>query len=71
MMFRRPASRQAVDASGTPTSRRPVLVLVVVLQILIPLVMLGIRHLEPERGQLPLGWQMHTTCWGLDDPRCR
>jgi hypothetical protein len=23
---------------------------------------------EPARGQVNLGWQMHTFCWG--DPRC-
>ena len=51
-------------------SVRPIVVVLIVAQILIPAVLLGVRHLDPSRGQLPFGWQMHTTCWGTDASVC-
>ena len=51
-------------------SARPIVVVLIAAQILIPAVLLGVRHLDPSRGQLPFGWQMHTTCWGSDAPIC-
>lgn len=47
---------------------RPVIVVVIALQVLIPAVLLGVRVADPDRGQLPFGWQMHTTCWQSDPP---
>ncbi|MFA9431676.1 hypothetical protein [Egicoccus sp. AB-alg2] len=49
--------------------RRRVGVLIV-LQILLPLAMLGLRWSDPTLDQLPFGWQMHTGCWGAEH-RCR
>lgn len=43
---------------------------VIAVQILIPTVMLVLRIDDPARHQLPFGWQMHTSCWGDNDP-CR
>ena len=51
-------------------SLRPIVILIIAAQILIPAVLLTARHLDPGRGQLPFGWQMHTTCWGSDAPIC-
>jgi hypothetical protein len=51
-------------------SVRPIVILIIVAQVLIPTVLLAARHLDPTRGQLPFGWQMHTTCWGSDAPIC-
>jgi hypothetical protein len=53
------------------TRLRPIVIVLIVLQILIPAVMLGLRIADPSRGQLPFGWQMHTLCWGAEDrPAC-
>lgn len=49
---------------------RPIVILLIVAQLAIPAVMLGVRHLDPTRGQIPFGWQMHTNCWGSDAPVC-
>jgi hypothetical protein len=49
---------------------RPIVILLVVAQIAVPAVLLVARHLDPDRGQLPFGWQMHTTCWGSDASVC-
>jgi len=51
-------------------SLRPVVIVLIAAQILIPAVLLGVRHLDPTKGQLPFSWQMHTTCWGSDAPIC-
>lgn len=51
------------------TIRRIVVVLIVV-QILLPALMLAVRVSDPSVGQVPFGWQMHTSCWERDDP-CR
>ena len=47
--------------------RRRVWILIA-LQVLIPAILLGVRIAEPSVGQLPYGWQMHTRCWGADEP---
>ena len=51
---------------------RPIVSLLIIAQFVIPAVLLAVRWQEPTRGQLPFGWQMHTTCWAFeDDTRCR
>jgi len=40
---------------------------ILVLLVLLPAVLLAARWQDPTRGQLPFGWQMHTTCWGAED----
>ena len=47
---------------------RPLVLLLILAQVLIPAVLLGIRIADPSLGQLPFGWQMHTSCWGQSDP---
>ena len=47
--------------------RRRVWILIA-LQVLIPLVLMGVRIADPSLSQLPFGWQMHTDCWGLEEP---
>ncbi len=42
--------------------------LVLIAQILIPAVLLGVRWNDPSVGQQRAGWQMHTACWGKDEP---
>lgn len=32
--------------------------------VLVPMVLLGVRWAAPSLGQIPFGWQMHTSCWG-------
>jgi hypothetical protein len=49
---------------------RPIVAILIVLQLATPAVLLVARHIDPSLGQLPFGWQMHTTCWGSDNPRC-
>ena len=49
--------------------RRRVYVLIAA-QVLVPLLLLGVRATEPSMGQLNMGWQMHTSCWGAERP-CR
>jgi hypothetical protein len=49
--------------------RRRVYVLIA-LQVMVPLVLLGLRWNDPGLNQLPFGWQMHTDCWGAEEP-CR
>ena len=49
---------------------RPIVIVLIVLQVALPSTLLVVRHLDPSIGQLPFGWQMHTTCWGSDNPKC-
>lgn len=44
---------------------RPVVVVLIVLQILVPAIMLAARISDPSAGQMLGGWQMHTGCWGV------
>ena len=60
--------RRSIEVWGL--SLRPIVIVLIAAQILIPTVLLTVRHLDPGRGQLPFGWQMHTTCWGSDAPIC-
>lgn len=65
----RPPTGAPTEASVIPPRRRLVWTLVVV-QVLIPAVLLGVRIADPAAGQLPFGWQMHTACWG-NEAACR
>lgn len=70
----RPAWLQAglhhVRTAVAITRRRTLVVSLAI--ILVPLVLLIVRWEDPSRGQLPFGWQMHTSCWGApDDRECR
>ena len=39
--------------------------------VVVPTVLLLVRWDDPSRGQIPFGWQMHSSCWGaVDDPSC-
>jgi hypothetical protein len=40
----------------------------IAVQILIPAVLLGVRWADPSSGQQSFGWQMHTQCWGREEP---
>lgn len=50
--------------------RRAIVVALIAAQVLVPTVALGLRVQDPARGQVPFGWQMHTTCWGSDIATC-
>jgi hypothetical protein len=50
--------------------QRPIVATILVLIVLIPTVMLVLRIQEPSRNQAPFGWQMHTTCWGIEGGLC-
>ncbi len=50
---------------------RPIVAILIALMVLTPALMLALRIADPTRGQAPFGWQMHTTCWGTEDDRCR
>jgi hypothetical protein len=43
---------------------------IIAIQLVIPAVLLLVRWSDPSVGQLRGGWQMHTSCWGRDEP-CR
>jgi len=58
--------REGSRAGSTAGSYRLRVRLMVALLVLVPAVMLGIRIADPSLGQLPFGWQMHTSCWGAD-----
>jgi hypothetical protein len=49
--------------------RRRIVVLAVA-QVVLPLLLLGLRWTDPGLDQLRFGWQMHTSCWGAVEP-CR
>lgn len=53
---------QDVGAVVKATRRRTLVVAVAI--VLIPTVLLVVRWEDPSRGQIPFGWQMHTSCWG-------
>ena len=58
------------DQGQHPARTRRLIMALVLLQIVVPAVMLGLRIGDPSLGQLPFGWQMHTSCWGAE-PGCR
>ena len=61
-----------LDAPARPrrvSALRAVVRLLVVLQVAVPAVLFLARVDEPSRGQLPFGWQMHSSCWGAE-PAC-
>ena len=62
----RDLGRRARGGRGPRRFRKRVLV-IVACQIALPAAAMAARIDEPKRGQLNLGWQMHTFCWG--DPR--
>lgn len=47
-------------------SRRYLVVALIALQVFIPTILLIVRWMDPSLGQLPFGWQMHTSCWGQE-----
>lgn len=78
---RRPAPDKGAGRSASPgdigrgaletlSGQRRVVLVLMALMIIIPLTMLAIRVDDPRRGQIPFGWQMHTTCWGSDADVC-
>lgn len=50
--------------------QRPIALLIILLLVVVPTMMMLLRIDDPSRGQAPFGWQMHTTCWGVEDERC-
>ena len=53
---------QDVRAVVAATRRRTLVVALAV--VLVPTLLLIVRWENPSRGQIPFGWQMHTSCWG-------
>lgn len=49
-------------------SRQVLVLALIAAQVLIPAVLLVVRASDPSVGQLPFGWQMHTSSWGQDGP---
>jgi hypothetical protein len=47
---------------------RRIVVALIVLQVLVPASLLAVRIADPSLGQLPFGWQMHTSCWEREPP---
>lgn len=62
------ALREAWANLRAALRRTQILVLAIVL---VPTALLLLRWEDPGRGQIPFGWQMHTSCWGdLSDTEC-
>lgn len=60
---------QDARAAVAATRRRTWVVALAI--VLVPAALLVARWDDPSRGQIPFGWQMHTSCWGAtDDPQC-
>lgn len=53
---------QDVRAVVATTRRRTLVVALAI--VLVPTLLLILRWSDPSRGQIPFGWQMHTSCWG-------
>lgn len=56
---------QDIRAVVASTRRRSLVVALAI--VLVPTLLLILRWEDPSRGQIPFGWQMHTSCWG-DSP---
>lgn len=56
--------------SGPPGGWRLRVKVLIAVQLLVPAILLGVRWADPSAGQQPFGWQMHTSCWGSEEP-CR
>jgi hypothetical protein len=64
----RGGDRSATGRGLLPMRRR--IVVLAVAQVVLPLLLLGLRWTDPGLDQLRFGWQMHTSCWGAVEP-CR
>lgn len=63
------STMQDVRAVIATTRRRTWLVAIAI--VIVPALLLILRWEDPSRGQIPFGWQMHTSCWGSSgDAQC-